>query len=269
MTESLRLLQFTDPHLFARGDGELKGVRTRDSLQRVLEHARRHHFDVDALLLTGDLVHDDPGGYEHVRRAFAGLGRPVWCVPGNHDDVGAYHAAFGAAPFRAGGHVDTPHWRIVLLDSVVPGAAHGKLAAAELARLETALVTAGPRHVLIALHHHPVPLASRWLDAVGLVNASEFFAIADRYASVRAVIWGHVHQAFDTRRRGVRLMSTPSTCAQFRPCSEEFAVDDAPPGYRRLELRPDGSIDSEIVRVESGAETAPIVSARATARAAG
>jgi Icc protein len=69
------------------------------------------------------------------------------------------------------------------------------------------------------------------------------------------VNWGHVHQSFDRRRHGVRLLGTPSTCAQFLPLSNEFAVDARPPAYRRLILRCDGTIETEVVWVEEAADT--------------
>ncbi len=249
MNDELRLLQFSDPHLFARIDGELKGIRTYDSLQRVLAHARAHHWNAEALLLTGDLVHDEPGGYQHIRDVFGALGKPVYCLPGNHDDTAQLDAALRQAPFQVGGHIDLRNWRIVMLDSVVPGQAHGRLGAAELERLEEALASAGERHVMICIHHHPVQLASRWLDEVRLLNGDELFAVTDRFAAVRAIAWGHVHQTFDARRKGVRLLAVPSTCAQFKPYSETFALDETPPGYRRLTLHADGSIDTEVIRV--------------------
>ncbi len=251
MNTELRLLQISDPHLFGRGDGALRGVVTRESLQTVLRHARAHHWDTAALLLTGDLVNDDAGGYATVRELLGNLGKPVWCLPGNHDDGAAMRRELGAAPFEICGHQDLGAWRVILLDSCVPGQAHGRLGAAELARLEAALASAGERHVLIGLHHHPVRMASRWLDSVGLQNAEDFFAITDRYPQVRVVLWGHVHQAFDSRRKGVRLLAVPSTCAQFLPHSDQFSVDPSPPGYRRLTLRSDGTIDTEVLRVES------------------
>jgi Icc protein len=251
MTEPLRLLQFSDTHLMSDPTGELKGVRSLESLQQVLQHARSRHWNADALLLTGDLVHDDAGAYVHVSSVFGGLGKPVHCLPGNHDDVPAMHAALRGAAFSTSGLADFPHWRVVLLDSVVAGEAHGLLSPPELARLEQALGSAGARHVLICLHHHPVQMASRWLDTVKLQNSAEFFAIADRFPNVRAISWGHVHQQFDVRRKGVRLLAVPSTCAQFAPYSEHFAVDpQARPGYRRLVLHDDGNLETEIVRVD-------------------
>ncbi len=40
-------------------------------------------------------------------------------------------------------------------------------------------------------------------------------------------------------------MTTPSTCAQFRPASADFALDAKPPGYRWLTLHEDGSLQAE------------------------
>ena len=86
MKTDIRLLQISDPHLFGRAEGALRGVVTRDSLQAVLRHARAHHWDAEALLLTGDLVNDDVSGYATVRELLGNLGKPLWCLPGNHDD---------------------------------------------------------------------------------------------------------------------------------------------------------------------------------------
>ena len=45
-------------------------------------------------------------------------------------------------------------------------------------------------------------------------------------------------------------MATPSTCRQFRPRSDEFATDDKPPSYRRITLRADGTVDTELLWVD-------------------
>ena len=81
-------------------------------------------------------------------------------------------------------------------------------------------------------------------------NASAFFDTMDRYANVRAVVWGHVHQTFEQKRNDVQLLSSPSTCVQFLPGSEEFAVDmAASPGYRWLELSADGGFKTGVERL--------------------
>ena len=63
MNAEIRLLQLSDPHLFARPDARLRGVNSFDSLQAVLRHALSRKPSADAVLCTGDIVNDEPGGY--------------------------------------------------------------------------------------------------------------------------------------------------------------------------------------------------------------
>lgn len=241
-----RLIQLTDPHLYGAPDATLRGIATLPALERALAHALAHHADAAAILLTGDLVQDDPGGYAHIRRLFEPIGKPVYCIAGNHDLVAEMRAALGAAPFRIDGHVDLGRWRIVLLDSSVAGIASGRLAPETLNRLDTTLAASAGRHALVCLHHHPVDMGSRWLDLVGLENRDEFMAVIDRHPQVRAILWGHVHQEYDGIRGGVRLLATPATCAQFLPLAQDFAIDLKPPAYRVLTLRDDGQIETRV-----------------------
>ena len=74
---SVRLLQFTDTHLMRDPAGSIRGARTLPRLQACLAHARRHFFPVDAVLLTGDIVHDEPAAYGAIDLLFGDLGVPV------------------------------------------------------------------------------------------------------------------------------------------------------------------------------------------------
>jgi Icc protein len=117
--------------------------------------------------------------------------------------------------------------------------------------LERRLQKAPDMHTLVCLHHQPVPMGSRWLDTMALDNPEAFFAIIDRHPQVRAIVWGHVHQELASRRDDVLLLSTPSTCIQFLPRSDDFAVDMAAPGFRWLDLHPDGSIETGVERIDT------------------
>lgn len=246
----VRLIQFTDLHLFGAEGGCLRGVPTLPALTGALAHARLGPWPPDALLVTGDIVQDDPGGYAHFRRLFGALQTPVLCLPGNHDDPALMRRELAQTPFVTGGHLELGRWRVILLDSVVPGSAGGALSPTSLAALDAALAQGRERPVLVCLHHHPVPMDSRWLDQVGLANAQEFFAVIDQHPNVRGILWGHVHQSFDALRQGVRLLATPSTCAQFLAHADEFALDARPAAYRTLELHPDGTIATDVVWVD-------------------
>ncbi|MDE2233950.1 MAG: 3',5'-cyclic-AMP phosphodiesterase [Gammaproteobacteria bacterium] len=241
----VRLLQITDTHLYAEPEKELYGVDTRSSLSRVLAAACRRPKP-DLVLATGDLVHDESLlGYQTLAGMFELLKAPVAAIAGNHDALDILRTVAGKN-FRIGGSHRLPGWRIVLLNTMVPGETHGHLQSEELDFLEDSLAQAGKSHVLVALHHQPVAVGCAWLDRIGVSNADDFFRILDRYTCVRAILWGHVHQAFEAERRGVLLLSTPSTCAQFRPDSRDFALDDKPPGMRWLTLHPDGHIETRI-----------------------
>jgi Icc protein len=243
-----RLLQITDTHLFADSDKILHGVNTRESLQRVLNAATQRP-PPDLVLATGDLVHDQPAAYPALVGMLKRLQAPVAAIAGNHDDAQELRAV-QTSGLQVGGRYRLGGWCILLLNTQQSGRAGGHLDQAELQFLDDSLRAAGGNHVLVVLHHHPVPLHSAWLDRIALDNPDDFFAVLDRFDNVRGVLWGHVHQEFESQRRGVRLLATPSTCVQFLPRVRQFTLDDKPPGLRWLSLHADGRIQTEIQRIE-------------------
>ena len=248
-TNTVQLVQFTDLHLLADPEGCLKGVATLASLRATLSAAAADLAAADAVVLSGDLVQDQPAAYAHLPPLLAPLGKPVLCIPGNHDLPQVLATSLQQAPFQVGGQHDAGRWRIVLLDSSVAGQAHGGLGAAALAALAEQLRQAADRHVLIVLHHPPLPLGSAWLDEIGLLDGAALLALLHAHDCVRGVVFGHAHQVYDATEGRLRLLGTPSTCAQFRPRSAEFALDDLPPAYRVLQLQADGQIDTRVVWV--------------------
>jgi Icc protein len=242
----VRVLQFTDPHLPGTPGAHIRGVATEETLARCVAHAAMRHARPGALLLTGDLVHDDAGGYRALRERFAHSKAPVHCLPGNHDDPSAARRSLDGAPFVHDLATRYGNWLVVMLDSTVPRADHGHLAGDELSRLDAALAAHADAHALVCLHHHPVPHGSPWLDELMLDNAQELFDVIARHATVRALAWGHTHQPYDGMHGRVRLMGTPSTCMQFAQNSAEFAVDARPPAYRWLELDDAGKVETGI-----------------------
>lgn len=248
----IRLLQFTDTHLLADPAGTVRGVRTQASLEACLAHARRRHLPADGIAVTGDLVQDDPRAYGTLELLFDSLGAPVLLVPGNHDLPDEMARRFAHAPFQVGGTRVLGNWTLVMLSTWFAEAAdgEGRLGEAELARLAAELEAHRDRHVLVCLHHQPIPMEAAGLDSLGLGDGDRFMDLISRHPQVRAVAWGHAHQALDVFRGGVRLLCTPSTCMQFRPRDPGFVIDDRPPGYRVLDLQDDGGISTEVVWLE-------------------
>lgn len=252
---TLNLLQITDCHLTKDANSDLLGVITRDSLDAVLSCvdlniAERQHASPDFLLVSGDIAQDASSeAYQYFRKRTAYLAEQRGWFSGNHDDTDVMLSAFNDRTMFAKVY-RFEHWQLILLDSSVKGSVYGELSIQELSFLDAALSERPDLYTLVCLHHHPVDIGSAWLDKIGLRNRDAFFQILDQHKNVRGVLWGHIHQNWESKRNGYPLLASPSTCIQFLPASAGFAVENIAPGYRNLALHKDGSITSKVYRAE-------------------
>ena len=243
-------MHLTDPHLFADTAGDLRGTVTYASLRATLDHYRHNEWRADIVISTGDLVQDDSAGaYRHFCELLGELALPVYCVPGNHDVRAVMQQVLADHQFNYCTSIEHGNWLIASIDSCVAGKAGGHIAATELDRLDAEISRSGMPHVMVCLHHPPVQMGSKWLDSVGLTNADEFLARASASGKVKLALFGHVHQPCETEHGGITILGTPSTCRQFTPRSDTFAVDDNPPAYRRVNLYTDGRFEHELIWV--------------------
>ena len=250
---SLRLLQFTDTHLLADPRGRLRGAASLPRLEACLAHARTHFFPTDAIALTGDLVHDDPEGYSRLDSLFGQLGVPVLLIPGNHDIPVEMHRRLAHPPFQLGGTWRAGGWAVVMLETWCADSANGegRLGDGQRRTLQAELEAHPADPALVLLHHPPIRMESASIDALRLQDGDELMQLLERHPQVRGIAWGHAHQSLDVLAANrARLMCTPATCMQFKPRNDDFVVDDRPPGYRVLDLRPDGSLATEVVWLE-------------------
>ncbi len=248
----VRLIQITDTHLGVQDGARLLGLNTDQSLLDVLDLISREQSRCAALVCTGDIASEpEPDCYRRFIDTLRGyFDCPLGWLPGNHD-LARVMAALQHSHKPESRLLAVGNWRVVLLDSSVPGHVHGDLAPAELAFLEQSLASAPESPTLVMLHHQPVPVGSDWIDQYQVRNHKAFFAVIDAHPQVKAISWGHVHQLYEQRRGEVLLMATPSTCVQFKPGCDDFTVDTAMPGYRWLDLYPDGRIHTGVSRVRN------------------
>ena len=250
--DSVCVVQLTDSHIYADPQQRLLGIDTLASLNAVIDLALEECPQLDLVLATGDITQDGAAqSYQRFIDAVARIPQRCLWIPGNHDNA-ALMAELGSERGLSRAWVDLGGWRIVLLDSSVPGQVSGALDESQWARLEEALKGAGERHVLVCLHHHPVPIGSDWMEPLGLADADQLLARLEADQRVRAVLWGHIHQQLEQQRGALRLLASPSTCVQFAVASSDFATDAQPPGYRWLRLYDDGRIETAISRLPQG-----------------
>lgn len=252
------LIQITDFHIHAEpqvSDGRRDSHAT---LAAVIDAIGRGPAP-DLVLATGDLVDDgSPAAYARLRPLLARLAAPVHAIPGNHDDPAAMAGHLAGGNIHLGPLAVAGAWSILLLDTLVPGEAHGRLGEDKLAALDEALARTDRPHVLIALHHPPAPIGSP-LDDVGLFDAQALLTVLDCHDRVRAMVWGHNHHVHDSNRNGVRRLGTPSTWVQFDARPEAgFRRTDEPPAWRCLKLHDDGTVETQVLWL-SGEKQAQVV----------
>ena len=251
-TQAVEVLQITDTHLGVEPNTPLLSMDTDDSLLAVLDLASKVLPTPDLMLATGDL--SDQGAlnaYFRLREYTRSVCQHQFWLLGNHDHAETLRQATDDNKDLIRNDIRVGAWQIVMLNSQIPSQVGGRLGPRQLALLEEALQAGADAglHTLVCLHHQPEPVGSAWIDTQAVLDAADMFDIIEQYSGVKGVLWGHVHQEVDYLRNGVRMLATPSTCIQFARHSDDFKVDDLPPGLRHLRLLPDGSLQTEVHRV--------------------
>ena len=249
------VLQITDCHLVVE-DALLIGVDTQASLEAVLIQATKQR-EPDAIIASGDLAHDPlPAVYDRFLETVRRYSKaPLVCLPGNHDVLSAMEK-LPRAPLEIGG------WGIVPLDSHEDEVAPAKIEQKDLAVVDDLFGKIAAEHVLVTTHHPFVEVNAPWLDRDRIQNPEDLVewlsersrsdsGQEDQVERLKGIVFGHAHQEINAECAGVPVYGTPSTCFQFKPHSQQFALDDQPPGYRWLELHDDGSIVTSVERVDS------------------
>lgn len=245
----MRLIQITDCHLQADPQARSRrGIPLRQ-LEAVVAAVREAQPDV--VIVTGDVSNDgSAASYQHARQVFAALQCPWFWFGGNHDQPAQLRDIHPIQEV-----IDLGNWRLVMVDTHAAGFAHGELGEARIAGLVTRLAE-DERPTLLAMHHPPLAVGSAWLDGIGLKDSETLWQALAPFAQVKAILCGHIHQAFVGRRqldRGeVMVYGCPATADQFLPGAVEFAVDEVlRPGFRIVDLA-DGAWSTWVERVEIG-----------------
>lgn len=236
------LLQLSDCHLSADPDADYRGHNPEANLKRLLPACRA--LRPDGIVLTGDVAEDaSPPAYRRVSERLADAAPAIAWLPGNHDERGAMAAAFESAGFSAGPLLQWGGWDIVLLDSAVPDRPEGHVDGQRLEPLQRA---SGERPALVFIHHQPLPVGAPWIDKYALVEADSFWERLDP-AFVRAVGFGHVHQAFVGEKNGVACLSAPSTAVNSQAETETFTFDPTGPKARWYRLHTNGTWQTGLI----------------------
>lgn len=220
----MRILHLSDTHL-ERADAPNKhGVNAHESLRLMLTELR-HVQGVDAVVVTGDLANDGAvEAYTALRKLVGEFARskgdvPVFYTTGNHDEREAFAKVLGSGHPEPGRVLESAAgeraavslvdgWRLVTLDSLVPGKVHGHLSAAQLDWLREVLATPAPHGTILAFHHPPFALDNPLQQVFGLRNPADL-AAAVRGTDVKVMLVGHFHLQLCGLLESVPVWVTP------------------------------------------------------------
>lgn len=183
----------------------------------------------DAVLVTGDLTdHGSAAEYEQFATAMP-ADRPWLAAVGNHDLREPARACLNPGSSGPLDRVlDLPGLRLIALDSLIEGAADGRLDESSLEFAAKALDDS-PGPAVIAFHHPPVAVGHDFMDRLGLRNPGDLAELA-RHPRLAAILTGHMHTSLAARFAGAPLLGAGGVASTMRlgsktdPIADESAV---------------------------------------------
>lgn len=239
--------QLTDLHLLPAGvlASEANATRFVSSLETVRDFLR----EPDLYVVTGDIAdRGDVESYRAFLRTMADLDKPWLCLMGNHDRPENFAAAVDleyCATYQGMGSFRLGQWRLVCVNTSLPGEEGGVFSSERADQLEAELAADPEAKTIIAMHHPPVATGVEWIDPPeDAAWIKRFAAVVTRWRQVRHIMCGHVHMAVTTHFNGVPLSISPSTAPQLWPETAPFdahpdgrvMVHDGQPGFTLHQL---------------------------------
>ena len=255
------IAQLTDLHIRPRGQAANRVAETNALTERAFRAVAAFTPRADAILLTGDLTEC---GLEPEYTYLAGLIRryltaPAFVIPGNHDrrenlrKILEFLPGVSADPFYVQYAVEDFPVRLVMLDTVVPGAAHGALRPDQLQWLDRTLAQVPHKPTMIAMHHPPFACGIAHMDRIRLQNAAAFAEVVARHTQVERIVCGHHHRAITTKVAQAIASISPSVAHQVEMSllpDDPGAFVLEPPAFQLHRWTPEDGIVSHTVYVE-------------------
>jgi 3',5'-cyclic-AMP phosphodiesterase len=191
------ICQLTDLHIRPTGVASNRVSETNMLCERALHRVAAMRPAPDVVII--DLT--EVGG----TREYAVLAKllqriltiPVYVIPGNHDRRENLRAGLpvkSADPVYIQYAVEDFPVRLIMLDTVVPGAGHGALRPEQLAWLDDTLAKEPNKPTLIGMHHPSFACGIAHMDKIALRDPERFEAVIARHPQVARIVCGHHHR---------------------------------------------------------------------------
>lgn len=226
----LKFVHLSDLHLVKEGE-MLHGLDPALQLEGCVSEIIRTCSDADFCVVTGDLTHNgEVAAYWRARQQLLRLPMPVHILLGNHDRRCEFRTVFPEIPAPGGfiqSVIHTSAGRMILLDTHEPDSAAGRLCATRLNWLAQQLAESGPDPVCLFLHHPPLDVGFKRMDAIRLKEAEALWDVLVPFRTrLRHLFFGHLHRAISGSWRGLPFSGVRGTSHQI---ALDFTTEDHAP----------------------------------------
>ncbi|MDR2481733.1 MAG: metallophosphoesterase [Spirochaetaceae bacterium] len=253
----MQIIQFSDTHL--KLDGLLYDVTdTERNVRGVIDFFKRLTDQPDMYVVSGDLA--DFGrleAYERLNDMLNELPRPVYVLPGNHDDRDNLHKVFkdkapvqsDIFPFVCYEIPSDGDLKLLVCDTHVSHQHWGTFSAEAEAWLKARLETYKDKPVLVFTHHVPFRTNLDKMDEP-FVNADRFVAVLQPHRNVK-LCTGHMHTSIVTMTGSLLIQSCPAVSMQMEIDTKAgggWRFYDGDPGYVLHDFI-DGRVNSHTIPI--------------------
>jgi 3',5'-cyclic-AMP phosphodiesterase len=274
----LRVVFATDAHLMIANQ-----LRSEDGIKAALESVENLRPKPELILFGGDLTHESPmldfPAAEQLIDRFLKIWKDHTALPtfftfGNHDFVGTKNTSvnrddprFGKGLYRMRLGLERNFyafrkgsWRFIVLDDVRPepdGTYLGEFAEEQLAFLRSELQSDSQLPTILCGHIPSISVlpnlgvcgetktsGANFETPAALVarNASDLHSVLNETkANVKLVLAGHLHHLEQIQIDGISYLNSGAICGNWW----KGAQRDCPEGFLVLDLRSDGTVESE------------------------
>jgi Icc protein len=232
------ICQLTDLHVRPPGLAANRVSETNMLTERAFRMVAAFTPRPDVVIITGDLT--ECGLEAEYANLSAMLGRtlsmPVYVIPGNHDRrdnlrTGLAHLpGVTADPEYVQYAVEDHPVRLIMLDTLVPGASNGELSDMKLQWLDRTLATQPTKPTLVGMHHPPFATGIPHMDRIALLNPGTFRTVIARHRQVQRIVCGHHHRPIVGQCAHAIVSISPSVAHQV-----ELTFDPSAPGTFNFE----------------------------------
>tara|TARA_B100000902_G_scaffold323539_1_gene317372 strand:- start:1060 stop:1800 length:741 start_codon:yes stop_codon:yes gene_type:complete len=246
----MEIIQITDLHITRDMDFEKNNCRPFHKLKQTLDAIAANHRDDLYLVITGDLSGDDSKeSYDHIRGLLKNYSFNVTLLPGNHDNpefmksICDSQISFGVPPQL------NKSYAFFNFNTQVDGQVGGCIKKSQIDDFSHELHDQ-VKNIILFTHHPITKINSKWIDKHVASNSNFLIDLMHSHNDLEFNVFsGHVHQEFSKVMKNVKVFTTPSTCYQFKPYSDEYSIDTkSSNGYRVINLR-DNTVSTHVVRL--------------------